>query len=60
MPMIIIVYCNELLNFEMEVKNISMTKCYDISDSVRVLVIGYWLGYDGLQFAQTLNDEEHI
>ena len=34
---------NELLNFEMVVKNIFMTKGYGISDSERVPIVLKWL-----------------
>ena len=40
----------ELLNFEMEVKNIFKIKSYDICNSVRVLIIMKWLGDEGLHF----------
>ena len=42
--------CNELLNFEMQIKDIFMTKSYDISDSERVPVVMNWLEYEGLYF----------
>ena len=42
--------CNKLLNFEMEVQNIFMTKSYDISDILRVSIIMNWLGCEGFHF----------
>ena len=42
----------------MEVKNIFMSKSYDITDSERVPIISKWLGFEGLHFMQTLTDEE--
>ena len=42
----------------MKVKNIFMTKSYDISDNEGVPIIMNWLGCEGLHFIQTLANEE--
>ena len=36
-----------------------MTKKYNTQDNQKVPVTLNWLGREGLQFMQTLNDEEH-
>ena len=43
---------NELLTFELDVKNIFMTKSYDISKSEIVQITMTWLGHEGLHFVQ--------
>ena len=42
----------------MKVRNIFMTKSYDVSDSERVAIIMSWIGQGGFHFVQTLIDEE--
>ena len=48
---------NKLLNSEMEVLYIFMTKNYDISDCERVPLTMKWLGHEGLYSVQTLTNE---
>ena len=46
---------HKLCNFEKEIKNIFMTKNYNIQESEKVKC----LGCEGLRFVQTLKNEEH-
>ena len=48
----------EPCNFEIEVKNIFMTNNYNIQENNRVPIILNWLGWEGLRFMQTLDEEE--
>ena len=48
----------ELCNFKIEVKNIFMTKSYNIKESEMNLIILNCLGWEGLRLVQTLNKEE--
>ena len=42
----------ELKKFEMELRNIFMTKTYDLVDAENLLIIKKWLGREGLYFIQ--------
>ena len=42
----------------MKVRNIFMTKSYDVSDSEGVPIIMSWIGQGGFHFLQTSIDEE--
>ena len=47
----------ELLNFEKEVVNVLHAKVYDLNDE-KVHIIKNWLGWEGLQFTQTVTNAE--
>ena len=49
---------DELLNLEMEIKNIFISKSYDIHDSERVPITMSWLGHKGLHIVQILREDE--
>ena len=49
---------NGLQNFEMEVRNIFVTKIYDITDSEKVPKIKNWIGREGPHFIETLTTEK--
>ena len=42
----------------MEVKNICMTKSYNICSSEKIPITMNWLGHEGPHFVQTLVDDE--
>ena len=48
----------ELFNFKIEVNNIFMMNNCSTQEIERVPIILNWLGWEGLRFVQTLNDEE--
>ena len=50
----------ELCNFGIEVNIILMTNSYNTQKSEHVLIVLNWLGWEGLSFVQTLNDEEQV
>ena len=49
---------NKFINFEMEARNIFITKSYNIDENEIVPIIMKWLGHEGLIFIQNLNDNE--
>ena len=48
----------ELLNFEIEVKNILETKAYDLTNKEKLPLIKNWLGWEGLQLMKMFTHEE--
>ena len=48
----------ELQNFKIDVNMIFMTNTYNAQENDKVPSILKWLGREGLQFVQTLNDVE--
>ena len=42
----------------MEISNIFLKKCYDISDAEKILIIKIWLGREGLHVILTLTQVE--
>ena len=50
----------ELFNFEMEMKNIFLTKNYDLADKEKVPILINCFGREGLHFIKMLLDEEQV
>ena len=48
----------ELQHLEIEIKNILTTNTYTTQDNDKIPIIFNWLGREGLQLVQTLNDKK--